>query len=629
MAEKGGRQSPDYSRLYYRFIQSDQELEVYLSLRRTDRTHTPSPVIVTNQNGGFALSRYIYHVEEGKVRLLLDVESFLDRALFTGPQGEHILLLADTADPATRKVVENATAVLRRAKLPVTVIAKGQFPELVAGDLRRFTAVGLVLKDDAGLDPKLLEAYLKGGGGIVSLFGGRFTRLSPLLSLGKNAEATRAAGYRFRFGFILGEGLSLDDRQLPWLAGSRLPSDGVEIWAQSFDGRVPLLWSRERGNGRVLVWNWDGFKSAASQGLLLESFLFVRPVGAAATAGLGIFFVDDWPLPMYNVVKPPLTIPDTEFYTKIWWREMQALLNEHGIPFTSFLVFNYNDRTEPPFSGGEFYVGDNLSSVSVAKEILASRNELAFHGYNHVSLTTERTPTNLKPWLTVESIEAALLEAKGEWIRLFGEHTLPFSYVPTHNIISSDAMSALHSVFPSIKVVSSLRAGEEGETETGFGQDRKIPELYLLPRTSAGYPFTPEVRMLIASAVTGAGIWSHFVHADDIFDPHRSLGLDWEQMKENLRSILGFVGKHYPWLRYVTVRDAYHMLTEIDNRTVDFRLEEDALVIHSTPGLLVRLRLNDREITRSEGVEVIYTYEKVPAVVVRTISPVARIGLRK
>jgi hypothetical protein len=52
-------------------------------------------------------------------------------------------------------------------------------------------------------------------------------------------------------------------------------------------------------------------------------------------------------------------------------------------------------------------------------------------------------------------------------------------------------------------------------------------------------------------------------------------------------------------------------------------------VIHSTPGLLVRLRLNDREITRSEGVEVIYTYEKVPAVVVRTISPVARIGLRK
>jgi hypothetical protein len=42
MAEKGGRQSPDYSRLYYRFIQSDQELEVYLSLRRTDRTHTPA-----------------------------------------------------------------------------------------------------------------------------------------------------------------------------------------------------------------------------------------------------------------------------------------------------------------------------------------------------------------------------------------------------------------------------------------------------------------------------------------------------------------------------------------------------------------------------------------------------------
>ena len=65
MVEYQGSQDLQSSAFYYRFLQHDRDLNVYLSIKRTDRSHDPSPVIVTNRNGGFALSRYIYRQEAG------------------------------------------------------------------------------------------------------------------------------------------------------------------------------------------------------------------------------------------------------------------------------------------------------------------------------------------------------------------------------------------------------------------------------------------------------------------------------------------------------------------------------------------------------------------------------------
>jgi hypothetical protein len=104
------------------------------------------------------------------------------------------------------------------------------------------TAAGVILRNDAGLDPEVLEDFVEQGGGVVSLVGGEF------------------------------------------------------------------------------------------QGFILESFLFVRPVGVAATAGLGIVFLDDWPIPMFNVVKAPLSVKDTEFYTRQFWPDMRELFASRGIP---------------------------------------------------------------------------------------------------------------------------------------------------------------------------------------------------------------------------------------------------------------------------------------------------------
>jgi hypothetical protein len=367
----------------------------------------------------------------------------------------------------------------------------------------------------------------------------------------------------------------------------------------------------------VLSWNWNGFLTGDFQGFILESFFYVRPVGIGATAGLGVMFVDDWPIPMFNVVKPPLSVKDTEFYTRQYWPDMKAFFSRRAIPYVSYLVFNYNATVEPPFGGGEFFVAEDQATVKIAREILDSGQELGFHGYNHISLTEKETKVNVAAWPSQEAMEQSLEAAKREWTGLFGEHTLPYAYIAPNNIISEKGIAAVHNVFPSIKVMSFLRSGLGEETRSEFGPHPRYPEVYLIPRTSSGYPFTPAVRQLTVAAASGAGIWAHFIHADDVFDPLRSRGMSWEELKAEFAKVIDFLDKHYPWLRFVSLREAHETLRRHDDIGVEYRwLEGNRLVIRSTaPGLPVRIRMNGYRLRSSEGARVLYRYRQMPAAV--------------
>jgi len=618
MVEHQGKQDLEASAFYYRFLAHDRNLKVYLSIRRSDRDYDPSPVIVTNRNGGFALSRYVYRMEAGKVVMMLNVEAFLREALFPRAEHERIALLADSADAAAVRTLEYTAAVLRRAKLPFEVIPADQLPRLVPGDLRPFTAVGLILKNDTGLDAKVLEDFLEQGGGVVSLLGGDFQKLAAVLGSRRGRAApTVKTGYRFAEGFLLGEGLALEEASFKWTPGRVSPGSDARILAYSHGESHPLLWSVSGGEGRVLTWNWNGFLTGDFQGFLLESFLYVRPVGAAATAGLGIMFVDDWPIPMFNVVKSPLSVPDTDFYTRQFWPDIRSLFSRRNIPYVSYLVFNYNASVEPPFGSGEFFVAEDLATVRIAREILASGQELGFHGYNHISLTEHKTKVNVAVWPSQEAMEQSLEAARNEWIGLFGEHALPYAYIAPNNIISEKGIAAVHNVFPSIKVMSFLRSGLGEENRSEFGPHPVHKDVYLIPRTSSGYPFTPAVRQLSVAAASGAGIWAHFIHPDDVFDAHRSRGKSWAELKRELTSMLDFLDKHYPWLRFVTIREAHETLLRHDDIGVEYRwLDGRRLEIHATtPGLPVRIRMNGYRLRSTEGAKVLYRYRSMPAAV--------------
>jgi hypothetical protein len=623
MVEHGGPQDLDQARFFYRFLQYDRDLRVYLSLRRTDRSYPESPVVVSNRNGGFALSRYIYRVEGGRVVMLLDLTAFLRAALFPPARSECVALLADTADPAAAGILRYTQELLDRVKLPWRAIPRNELGGLVPGDLAGFTAAALILRDDAGLDPAVLERYLEEGGGVVSLLAGNFRALASSLAMQAGGGRSLAQkGYRFRPGFLLGEGLMLEHPDFLWKSGGTSPSAEAEVLATAYQGSEPIAWTAPRGQGRVLSWGWDGFAVGDFQGFILESLLYVRPVGVAATAGLGVMFVDDWRIPMFNVVKAPVPVKDTEFYTRQWWPDIKRIFARRRIPYASFLVFNYNADTSPPFGSGEFFVADDQATVRIAREILDSGQELALHGYNHVSLTLSPTRVNVARWPSQDAMEQSLLAARREWTSLFGGHALPFAYVAPNNIIDEAGIRAVHDVFPSIKVMSFLRSGGGEEARTPFGPHPEIPGIYYIPRNTSGYPYTPYKRQQITAAVSGPGIWSHFIHADDVYDPNRSRDMSWEELREDFEKILDFAGTHYPWLRWVSLRDAYAELARLDAVDAEMRWEpgEDGrdgrLIIRSTaPGLLLRVRPNQYRLRRVEGATVRYQYKRMSEVI--------------
>ncbi len=508
---------PSDSGFFYRYLTVDRNLRVYLSLQRTDREYEPSPVVVSNKNGGFALTKYIYIKDNGNVSFLLDLQLFLENILFPEPIYENILLLADPEDEKLVRITEHTKSVLTMAKLPFEIIEKENFGLLLPGDLNRFTVTGIILKDDSELNPEVLSDYLENGGSIVCLYGGNFSSLKTVLALSNKTEtAGPHSGYQFSYGFMFGEGVFLEDSKLAWTNGPNLPSDDAVVIAYDYIRYTPLLWTEDRGTGKILYWNWDGFNTGEGIGFILESFLYVRPVGVAANAGLGIMFVDDWPLPMFNIVKEPLTITDTKFYTENWWNDIREIFSDYNIPFTNFLIFNYNSTVEPPFSGIEFYAADGFVTADIGNEILSLGEELAFHGFNHMSLTREDTEVNLNNWPSVSNMEESLMQARLTWINLFGEHTLPFSYVAPNNIISEDGIRAIHNVFPGIKVISALRSGLGEESFFSFGPNKEFPDIYMIPRNTWGYHFTDQIQRLIVSSMSGAGVWAHFIHADDV-----------------------------------------------------------------------------------------------------------------
>lgn len=631
MVEDQGKQNPEESAFFYHFIPSDRDMRTYMSIRRKDKEYAPSPIIVSNKNGGFALSRYIYRVEGGVVKLLVDIPAYLRAVLFPEPISQKVAILVNPAALGASEILQYTESAFNRAKIEYQILLPNSFRGLVPLDFAPFSSVAVILDSDSGLDPEVFEQYLKDGGSIVSLKSGNFNRLAPVLGIKETRSTVREnTGYRISKGFLTGENVEINDREYLWEPGKSVPVDNAEILGTSYNKREPLLWKTKIHNGQVLTWNWDLFSVGSLMGYIVDSILYIQPVGLAATPALSIMHLDDWPLPMYNVVREPFDIPDTQFYTEIWWPEIQDFLGKWDQPFSSYIVFNYNVTTEPPFQTGEFFVAENNASFEIAMDHFNKGIELGFHGYNHMSLTSKTSELNAFVWPSEENMELSVIMAREEWIRLFGEQNLPRSYVAPHNVISSEGIDALSRIFPSIKAICTLHTSVDIEEEAyEYGYNEEYPLIYMLPRLSSGYNFTEEIKMSIVSGINGPGLFSHFVHADDVYDPYRSKNKSWPELKEEFGKMMTFVRTNYPWLRPMNVYDGYRAMSEYDEQAVDFKIDGNVITVNTnSPGLIFKVRFEGKQITKVTGGTILYNYNSIDEAVIQSDSPNVVVELR-
>ncbi|MBB6480592.1 DUF2194 domain-containing protein [Spirochaeta isovalerica] len=632
MVEKDGKQDASQSAFFYHFLPTDHELKTWLSIKRKDREYDSSPVIVTNKNGGFALSRYIYRVENGTVKLLLDVPRFLKEALFPEAEEQKIAILVNPGRSGSDKILEYTESAFSRSKINYQIIPSNNFRGMVPHDFRPFTSVVLILDSDSGIDPAVLETYLEEGGRIISLKTGRFNNLAPYLGMKEFRTRTRDnTGFKISAGLLSGESTELNLREYKWTPGVAVPVDNAEILGTSYNGREPLVWKTKIGKGEVLTWNWDLFAIGNLMGFIVDSVLYMQPVGLAATPALSIMYIDDWPLPMYNIVREPMApLTDTEFYTTVWWPDIQKILAGWEQPFSSFIIFNYNVNREPPYQTGEFFVAEDNAPLKMAREHLEKGIELGFHGYNHLSLTPRSSELNAFVWSGEENMRTSLEMAREEWIRLFGNHNLPRSYVAPHNVISPEGIKVLHEVFPSIKAVCTLHTSSETPEEAyEYGPNPDFPDVYMLPRLTSGFNLTEEIKMGILSGVSGPGLFIHFIHADDVYDPYRSLGNDWNGLKEEFDKLMTFVRSNHPYLRPMNVYDGFRAMQHFDSQAVDFRIDGDTVKVSTnSSGLIFRVRHEGKSVGSVRGGTVLYSYKNIDETVIRTDGTEVEIRLR-
>ncbi|SMO69492.1 DUF2194 domain-containing protein [Fodinibius sediminis] len=430
---------------------------------------------------------------------------------------------------------------------------------------------------------RLVQFVAKGNQLLIlrPLFDDRFAYLLGLKRNSSYAIDRQAEGYFFQEPVLPDvQGKLFQSRQISLHNGFQSSefSDKVGLIATAAsDTTYPVIVERSIGEGKSVYFNTSQMTEKNNRGLLFSSGVRALEGIPYEIANVSTIFLDDFPAPLYDRKLPPIDkeydITHAEFVQRIWWPEMKALADSFGIDYTAMLTFNYNATVVPPFNFNEWEASKitingmtQNTSPWLANDILDSRHELGFHGYNHFSLW-------LKDWQNRGYMEAALGAAKKRW-RINSPGTLPESYAPPTNEIDSVGLTSLRAKFPEIKYMSSLYNGqvEEGGGRE-FGPDPFVPSLFDYPRITSGYINNNMSSFNQHSLFLYTGIWTHFIHPDDVFqvmqraeDDYRSRnpeGLGWHSSEthdyglyEVFQQRLENTVNEYPFIRFVSVSEA-------------------------------------------------------------------------
>lgn len=496
------------------------------------------------------------------------------------------MIIKQRSDSASAAVTNQLLRMFRYTRIPVTTYDT----ELLNSGLEIPESVRLLYMTSADTDAFTdgqvadIAAFVGRGHTLVitgPVFDERFNFLSGIRRGAPYAKAEGGRGFEFRetiFPGYTGGDFTRSAAPLHGGLADRLFGPDVEVIARSRDSlHVPVITRHRTGQGQTLFFNSNTAYDKIFRGLLFSLGLTALETVPYPVANVSTIFLDDFPLPMYDVLTPPINreygLTEAQFISSIWWPDMKALADTFDIDYTAVLAFNYNANVVPPFDFRE-WEGSDVSiagqpaagSMGLARDVRDSRHELGFHGYNHFSLLRGE-------WPNQEFMITALQSARRRW-KIDNLGPLPVTYVPPTNEIDSLGLAAVTRSLPSVEYMSSLYLGDRrsgGGRE--FGPDPIFPELYDYPRITSGFLLNDQKIFTLHGVYLLTGIWTHFVHPDDVFqvktrveDPFASrnvLGLGWRNSPNYDYGLFDVFKQHlqtmretYPLMRYRTVQDA-------------------------------------------------------------------------
>ena len=356
--------------------------------------------------------------------------------------------------------------------------------------------------------------------------------------------------------------------------------DTAHVWAKTGDAGTPLIWSNDCGSGHTVVCN-IGIYDKVMRGFYASAVSLLGDATAYPVINSAVFYLDDFPSPVPSgdgtYIKRDYGLSIADFYTKVWWPDLQKLAQKYGIRYTGVMIENYEDavnQTEParqPDTTQFRYFGGMLLQMG---------GELGFHGYNHQPLalwdTDYGTLYDYKTWKNKETLVASLNE-----LIAFQDEVLPNAhgsvYVPPSNILSVRARKLIGTDVPRIKTIASTYF-EDGTDlpyvqEFGVASDGIVEQ----PRiVSGGMVDDSYMRLAAVSELNMHYVSTHFMHPDDLLDPDRGAKEGWEVYKGGLVDYLEWLTKSAPDLRHQTASECSGAIQRFSSVTVSVDTSADA-----------------------------------------------------
>lgn len=354
----------------------------------------------------------------------------------------------------------------------------------------------------------------------------------------------------------------------------------AHVWAKTGDAGTPLIWSNDCGSGHTVVCN-IGIYDKVMRGFYASAISLLGDATAYPVINSAVFYLDDFPSPVPSgdgtYIKRDYGLSIADFYTKVWWPDLQKLAQKYGIRYTGVMIENYEDavnQTEPARQA------DTTQFRYFGGMLLQMGGELGFHGYNHQPLalwdTDYGTLYDYKTWKNKETLVASLNE-----LIAFQDEVLPNAhgsvYVPPSNILSARVRKLIGTDVPRIKTIASTYF-EDGTDlpyvqEFGVASDGIVEQ----PRIVSGSMVdNPYMRLAAVSELNMHYVSTHFMHPDDLLDPDRGAKEGWKVYKGGLTDYLDWLTTSAPDLRRQTGSECSGAIQRFSSVTVSVDTNADA-----------------------------------------------------
>ena len=347
----------------------------------------------------------------------------------------------------------------------------------------------------------------------------------------------------------------------------------------------PIIWSHNSGQGKYIVCNSRERDDKNNYGIYTAILSQLEEDYIYPVMNMKLFFIDDFPSPVpegnFERIYQETGLSTADFYRHLWWPEMLNNGEKYNVKYTGLIIENYGDQVKGPFVPLTNINARN-SLIVYGRELLKAGGELGIHGYNHQSLAPAgygQDSLGYATWESQADMEESLRELKRYIADAYPGYEI-HAYVPPSNILSPEGKAAVKNVFTDIKVYSSLWNGLATAKQYFQNFQLNADGTCELPRVTSGHVSTSEKIWETYIVVNYNGVFSHFVHPDEIFY-EESENLTWTMMKQGLTNLLSELQNRFGWLEPVTASEGYEKMK--DYFQMDYRLtrREDGIKINA------------------------------------------------